>query len=136
MVGPAYNPISGGHHSSTSARVDIAIDNNGTWSDAFQFGEPTDTTWDLTDQTFELDVKLNRYSSTALLQLTTGNGKIVTDDVVQRVIHFNVSAADIQAALNPGRYVYDLIMLNGSSPAVRVPLMHGDLIVTQGVTYP
>jgi hypothetical protein len=123
-------------HSATSARTDLSIDNNGTWIDAFQFGDPTDTSWNLIGQTFELDVQRNPYDLVPLLSLSTGNNRIVTDDVYQRIIHFVVSPTDIQAALPPGTYVYDLVMVDGSVPPVRVPLMHGKLIVGQGVTYP
>jgi hypothetical protein len=121
-------------HSQTSAQVDIAIDNNGTWADAFQFGQPGDTTWTLTGQSFECDVQRNPYDLVPLLSATTANTRIIIDDVVQRVIHFNVAATDIQANLPPGLYVYDLVMVDGSN--VRTPLMHGSLQVTQGVTYP
>ena len=121
-------------HSVTSARVDLRIDNNGTWMDAFQFGKPGDTTWTLTGQTFEMDVQLNPYDTVPLMSLTTANGRIVVDDVVQRVIHLLADADDIQANLRPGSYVYDLVMVDGAG--VRVPLMHGSLEVTQGVTYP
>lgn len=120
-------------HSATSARVDLQIDNNGTWMDAFQFGKPGDTTWTLDDQTFEVDVQLSPYGI-SLLSLTTANGRILIDDPAQRVIHFLVPAADIQAAVEPGWYVYDLVMVDALG--VRVPLMHGELQVTQGVTYP
>jgi hypothetical protein len=121
-------------HSSTSAQVDLAIDNNGTWSDAFQFGTPGDTTWTLEGQTFELDVQRTPYDLVPLLHMDSAGGQIIIDDVIQRVIHFNVPAANIQAALDPGDYVYDLVMVDGAN--VRVPLMHGTLEVTQGVTYP
>jgi hypothetical protein len=120
-------------HSSTSARVDIKIDDNGTWSDAFRFGKPDDTTWTLTGQSFELDVQLDPYGI-SLLSLTMTNGRIVVDDPVQRVIHFKVDPADIQSALDPGWYVYDLVMIDVASD-VRVPLMHGELQVVHGVTY-
>jgi hypothetical protein len=123
-------------HGATSARVELVIDNNGTWSDAFMFGEEGDTTWSLTGQGFELDVQRNPYDTVPLLSLSVVNGRIIIDDVVQRVIHFNVPAADIQAALQPGVYVYDLVMVSISSPSIRVPLMHGSLTVVQGVTYP
>lgn len=122
-------------HSVTSARVDLQIDNNGTWMDAFQFGEPEDTTWTLEGQSFELDVQLNPYDLTPLLSLSVTNGRIFIDDVVQRVIHLNVDPDDIQANLRPGKYVYDLVMVDIATN-VRVPLMHGTLAVTQGVTYP
>lgn len=121
-------------HSVTSARVDLRIDNNGTWMDAFQFGEPDDTTWTLDGQSFELDVQRTPYDAVPLLSLSTTDGRIVVDDLIQRVIHFNVDPDDIQSALRPGEYVYDLVMVDGSD--VRVPLMHGKLFVQQGVTYP
>jgi hypothetical protein len=121
-------------HSVTSARVDLRIDDNGTWSDAFQFGEPTDTTWTLDGQSFELDVQLSPYDTMPLLSLSTDSGRIVVDDVIQRVIHFNVAPTDIQAALKPGTYIYDLVMVDGSD--VRVPLMHGQLFVSRGITFP
>ena len=123
----------GTKHSTTSAKVDLAIDNNGTWSDAFQFGDPDDLTWTLTDTIFELDVQRNPFDLVPLLTLTSSNGRIITDDVVQRVIHFNVPAVDIQANLTPGVYVYDLVMVDING--VRTPLMHGAVTVTQGVTY-
>ena len=121
-------------HSVTSARVDMCIDNNGTWSDAFQFGYPTDTTWTLENQTFSMDVQLNQYDTTPQLSLTTANNRIIVDDVIQRVIHFNVLAADIQTNLEPGTYVYDLVMV--ATDGTRVPMMHGSVTVSQGVTYP
>ena len=123
-------------HSVTSARVDLRIDDNGTWQDAFQFGNPADATetWTLDGMKFELDVQLNRYDAVPLLSLSTDNGRIITDDAVQRVIHFNVTPDDLQAGLRPGAYVYDLVMVDASD--TRVPLMHGSLFVSQGVTYP
>jgi hypothetical protein len=122
-------------HSSTSAQVDMSVDNNGTWSDAFQFGTIGDPTWTLVNQSFECDVQRNAYDQVPLLSLSTANGRIMVDDVVQRVIHFNVPADDIQAALSPGVYVYDLVMVD-TVTSVRVPLMHGKFTITQGVTYP
>jgi hypothetical protein len=123
-------------HSVTSADVDLQIDNNGTWMDAFQFGQPGDFSWTLLGQTFEMNVQRNPYDATPLLQMSVTNGRIIVDDVNQRVIHFNVSPSDIQANLRPGVYVYDLVMLDGSIPPLRVLLMHGNVTVTQGVTYP
>jgi hypothetical protein len=126
-------------HSSTSAPTNLVIDNNSTWMDAFRFGKEGDTTWTLDNQGFELDVQLTPYDTVPLLSLSTSNGRIIVDDTVQRVIHFNVAPADIQASLRPGTYVYDLVMVDESSPsppATRVLFMHGKLTVSQGVTYP
>jgi hypothetical protein len=124
-----------GPHSSTSARVDLQIDNNGTWEDAFQFGEPEDRTWSLEGQSFELDVQRNAYDVEPLLSLSTANARILTADPVKRVIYFRVDPVDIQNQLKPGMYVYDLVMIDDMTD-IRVPLMHGMLQVAQGVTYP
>lgn len=129
-------PTDGCNHSVTSAHVDLQIDNNGTWQDAFQFGEPLDTTWTLTGQTFSMDVQLSAYDTVPLLHMSSATGQIIIDDVIQRVIHFNVAPTVLQTSLTPGSYVYDLVMLDGSTPPIRVPLMHGALFVNQGITYP
>jgi len=121
-------------HSVTAANVDLRIANNVTWMDAFQFGYPNDTTWTLQGQSFKLDVQRDQYDTTPLLTLSTSDGRIIVDDVLQRVIHFNVAPADIQTALSPGTYVYDLVMFDGSGNSVG--MMYGTLEVVQGVTYP
>lgn len=118
----------------TAARVDITLPNNATWEDAFKFGTDGDTTWDFVGQSFRLDVKGNRNDTIALMTLSTAAGSIVVDDVVQRVLHFNVPDTDIVAALHVGDYVYDLIMFDASFPSIRVRLMRGDICVTQGIT--
>jgi hypothetical protein len=123
-------------HSVTSAHQDWEVDNNGTWMDAVQFGTPEGYEWNFEGQTFEMDVQRNRYDTVPLLQMSTTNGRIVIDDIYQRVLHFNVAPDDLQTSLKPGTYVYDLVMVDGSNPALRVPLLHGTVEVTQGVTYP
>jgi len=119
----------------TSAQLDMTITNNGTWSDAVQFGAPSGYSWNLNGQSFEMDVQRDRYDEIPLLQLSTANGRIVVADAMQRVIYFNVEPLDIQNSLKPGIYVYDLVMVSTSTPPVRVPLLHGSVVVTQGVTY-
>lgn len=118
----------------TSALVDMVIQQNATWEDAFQFGVTGDTSWTFTGQSFILEVKADRDDAVALLTLSTANGRIVVDSVSLRVLHFLVADAVIQAALKPATYVYDMIMFDGSVPSVRVPLMHGSVTVCQGVT--
>ena len=120
-------------HSVTSAHVDLAIDNNGTWSDAFQFGETEDLTWTLNNQSFSLDVQLNYYDPVPKLSVTSADGEIIIADPIQRVIYLNIPPYAIQAALQPGMYVYDLVMIDGVT-GVHVPLMHGTVEVAQGVT--
>lgn len=118
----------------TSAFAELVIQDNATWNDAFQFGDPTDTTWSFTGQTFRLDIKASADDTSALLSSTSGGGQIVVDSPTLRVLHMNVPESAIVAALPAAEYVYELMMIDGSSPAVRVPLMHGPITVQHGVT--
>ena len=112
----------------------MALPNNTTFEDAFQFGVPGDTSWSFTGQHFNADIKGNTNSPTPLLSLSSLSGSIVVDDAVNRILHFNVPDTTIQSSLPVGEYVYDLVMIDGSSPPIRVALMIGKLIVCQGVT--
>lgn len=120
--------------SSTAAIVAITIANTVTFQEAFQFGLATDVSWSFVGQGFKSEVKASRDDTAALVTWGTATGTIVVDDVNQRVLHYNVSEAALQAALPVGEYVYDLVMFDGSVPPVRVLLMQGKLCVTQGVT--
>lgn len=118
----------------TSAFENIFISNNATWQDAFQFGKAGDTTWSFTGMSFKSEVKVLNTDTAPLLTAQSSDGSIVVDDVVQRVLHFNVPDTAIQAALPVGEYVYDLIMIDTSTPPIRTQLMQGKLVVRQGVT--
>ncbi len=119
----------------TAARVDMVISNNATWQDAFQFGTSGDTSWSFVGQSFFVDVKGTRDDPAPLLALSTNAGTIVVDDVVLRVLHFNVDDSEILSSLpiteDCEPYVYDLVMVNGNT---RVVLMWGKIYVEQGVT--
>jgi len=119
----------------TAACVDIYASRNATLQDAFQFDDATDTSWSFTGMTFEMEVKASRDDTVALLELTSGAGEIVVDDVTLRVLHLNVDKAALQAALPAGEYVYDLVMIDPApTPDVITLLMQGRLFVKQGVT--
>jgi|SRR5712664_1362420 len=118
----------------TSAAVDIVAPNNATLMDAFQFGTAGDTSWSFTGQSFIMEVKASSDDPTGIATFSTSGGTVITDDVVQRILHLNVPKATILASLPVGAYVYDLVMFDASVPPVRVLLMQGNFIVTQGVT--
>lgn len=123
----------------TSARVNFKISNDATWNDAIQFGALADgTEWVFpAGSTFLMEVKRNRFDTSALLSLTTANGRIVTIDATQRIIQFNVAITDILANLPPGEYVYSFILNDPiTTPAQRTQLMHGEICVGQGPSYP
>lgn len=118
----------------TSAIVNIATQDNVTLQDAFQFGTPGDTSWSLVGMSFTMEVKASRDDITPLIELTSGAGQIIVDDVVQRVVHLNVPDTAIQASLPVATYVYDFIMYDTSVPPIRTVLMQGRLYVSKGVT--
>lgn len=118
----------------TSAFIDIVTQTNVTWEDAFQFGVSGDTSWSFNGQAFRLDIKGNKTQTAPLLSISSNAGQIIIDDPVNRILHMNVPEALFAPALIPGEYVYDLIMYDGSTPPIRVALMHGKFTVREGVT--
>lgn len=118
----------------TAAIVNIFTQDNVTLQDAFQFGTPGDTSWSLTGMAFTMEVKASRDDITPLIELTSGGGQIIVDDVVQRVVHLNVPDTAIQSSLPVATYVYDFIMHDASVPPIRTVLMQGRLYVSKGVT--
>jgi|SRR5580658_1156095 hypothetical protein len=117
------------------ARVNMTIQNNQTWQDAFQLGTPGDTSWSFVNQNFRVDLKADPLSPQPLLTCTSVNGYIVVDDPINRVLNFNVPESVFAAAnMVPGLYHYDLIMYDNSSPPIRVPLMRGKLRIQLGIS--
>lgn len=121
----------------SSANADIITAKNATFNEAYQFDPPvagvTGPAWTLSPN-FRMDVKAYYNQAVALVSFTTAAGQIVVDDAVQRTIHFNVPETVISGPLVPGTYIYDLIMYDNSVPPIRIPVMHGKFIVTDGVT--
>lgn len=114
-------------------KVDISIENNVFWTDAFQFGDVDDFTWSFTGQTFAMDLKSQRSDITPVFSLTSGGGTIVVDDATLRVLHFYVADTVIRSSIPNGCYYYDLVMIDSVS-GLREPLMYGSVEVGQGVT--
>lgn len=116
-------------------KVDIAIDTNLWWTDAFQFGDPADFTWSLAGKNFFLSIKQDDAGTTpALLALTSAAGQIVVLDPVNRIIAMAVTDLVIRSALAaPNQYVYDLIMVDAVTGQTD-GLMYGNLQVNTGIT--
>lgn len=122
----------------SSAFIQISTQNNETFQDAFQFDPPvpgvTGPAWSLAGMSFELGIKGNKEQDETLITLTSASGQIVVDDPVNRILHMNVPDTVLNAALVPGVYVYDFVMIDTSVPPIRTVLMHGQIKYGLGVT--
>lgn len=126
-------PLCKVEHPPSSAHVKIVTANNASFADAFQFDDADDTSWNFSSKTFRMDVKGNPEQDAALISFTSGAAQIVVDDVTLRILHFNVADTVLRAALVPGSYFFDLIMVD-SITTVRTALMHGEFVLTDGIT--
>ena len=107
----------------------------------------TGPAWNFSGQNFRVDIKGNAGQQLPLLSVdngVSGSSLIIVDDYANRILHFNVSEAVLSGAtaatgatgtgLIPGDYVYDFVMYDNSSPPIRVVLMNGKFVVTNGIT--
>ena len=94
-----------------------------------------------------MDIKGNAGQPLPLLSVDNGvpgSNTIIVDDYANRILHFNVPEAVLAgetgatgvtgAGLIPGDYVYDFVMYDNSNPPIRVVLMNGRFVVTNGIT--
>ena len=140
-------------HGPSSARVDLEVQDNETFQDAFQFDPqgPSGPTgcyggyeypwygcsgpqWSLSGMHFRLDIKRTSNDAVALLSFTSDAGQIIVDDVTNRILHFDVPEATLTAVLTPGAYVFDFVMYDGSTPPIRTVLMHGKFVLGHGIS--
>src|ERR1019366_9510639 len=82
----------------TAADVDIFIQDNATFQDAFKFLPPVGGALNLTGMSFTMAVKASRDDSVALVTFTSPT-QIVTADAVNCIINFNVVDTTIQLDL-------------------------------------
>ena len=111
-----------------STRLDLIIDQGATWRRTVRWtsdGSPVN----LTGATARMQLRQQFTDPTPAIDLTTGNGVTVTGGLGTISI---VITATATAALNPGRYVYDLDVTNGTGDVTR--LLYGWATVTPEVT--
>ncbi len=117
-------------------RVDIGVASNSWWDDSFQYGDPEDQTWTLTNKSFYCSIKVNDSVSTpVLVTFSTGGGTILVTDAVNRIITMNVTDIALRAALPsvPYTYVYDLLMVDNVTGQTDV-LQYGIFQFSTGMT--
>ena len=65
---------------------------------------------------------------------TGGTGSvIVVDDPINRILHSDVPES-VLAVLVPGSYLFDFVMIDGSTPPIRTMLMQGKFVLQEGIT--
>ena len=117
------------------ASVAITTKNNVWFVPAWRFGVVGDTSWSFTGKHFLCDFKSDPSNDTPELSLSSiGSPQtIFVLDAVNRLLQFAVTDITLRAAMDPGVYQFDLIMVDDAT-GERTPLLVGALTVTQGVT--
>lgn len=116
------------------AKVDLIVQNNQTFNYAFSFGDPLDASWSFDHQDLYMDIKRDAADETPVMSLNSlSPATILIIDSATRSIAFNVDDDDLRAALESDTYKYDLMMVDRTTGET-VPLMGGDIKITEGVT--
>ncbi len=111
-----------------SAKHNLVCEQAATFT--FQFVIKTgNTPWDLTNYDVTMTIRPFVGSNETTLLATNANGRIAVGTTNGQVT-VTLSSA-LTGAIDPGRYVYDLILDSGS---VVTRLLEGKFVVTAGVT--
>jgi hypothetical protein len=108
---------------------DILIEQGATFSQVITYKE-AGVAVNLTGYTARMQVRATLESATALIELTTANGRIALGGAAG-TITLTISATD-SAALTAGRGVYDLELVSGSGIVTR--LLQGVATISRNVT--
>mgnify|MGYP000629649786 FL=1 len=117
------------------ARYNFRVFQGQTWNDTIAFtNDADDTPIDLTGFTARMQVRADITDANVILELTTGNGKLVIATPANGQLQFNVSATDMAAL--PCNYdyqawPYDLELVNGSVVSRK---LEGMVIISPEVT--
>jgi hypothetical protein len=108
----------------------ITCDQGATLQKSISWTDSANNPYNLTGYSARMQVRATAASSTVLLELTTGNGRITVGSTEYNV-NLLVSAA-ITDGLTPGLYVYDLEIVSPSGTVDRI--LEGNFKVKIGVT--
>lgn len=108
---------------------DILIEQGATFSQVITYKE-SGVAINLTGYTARMQVRATLEAATALIELTTANGRITLGGSAG-TITITISATD-SAALTAGRGVYDLELVSGSGIVTR--LLQGVATISRNVT--
>jgi len=118
-----------------TAKVTFPQPNNAWLLLAFRFGTQGDTSWSFVGKHFLCDFKADPGQDDADLATSSiGSPQtILVLDTVNRILQFNLTDHQLRAALEPGPYSFDMIMVDDVT-GERDVLMTGVMTLTQGVT--
>lgn len=110
---------------------DIQFRQGTTWRKSFTWKQGNGTPVDLTGCTAAVDVRLTEFSATAVIELTTENGRIAIDGPAGKVT-LSLTAAET-AAIRALEYRYDLDIYD-VDPTRKTTLMTGEFAITKEIT--
>ena len=114
-------------HIVVGSRVDLNVTDNADWLLQLRFVDDDGVAYDMSSDSFKMDVKTDVEEATPSLELTSGGGEIDDTDADDGLLIVTIE----KAALAAGSYVYDLIRVTGSAEEY---LCGGFLAVNKGVT--
>lgn len=132
------------------------FDPTGPTGTSFVPNTGTGPAWTLTGQNFRFNIKSNWLQSQPLMTIDsgpTGQQMIIIQDVNSRIISTQVpdtvlfgsawpgGVTGVTGATGPGlipgcEYYYDLVMYDGSTPPIKIQLMHGKFALFVGTGNP
>lgn len=112
---------------SSAAQYDFRADQGSTLSKVFTYQDSTGTPVDLTGYSARMQLRTEPDSTTVILELTTGNGRISLGGVAG-TITLDVLATDMTFY---GTYVYDLELVTGTTVT---SLIYGQIVIRPEVT--
>lgn len=115
--------------------INFQVSTNEDWRDNIllvtDFGESSETAFDLSDSSFLMHLRQSPEAQRIDLLLSTDNGRIVIDDPATGLISFDVEQ-EVVEGLNPGVYVHDIVWIMADDR--KVNLASGTVTVYLGVT--
>lgn len=108
---------------------DFEAAQNATFRQRVRLGEDGDESWDFTGATFKMEVR-GKSGGAVVLQLTDGNGKIISINSETRLLELVVTAGEM-ATRPAGPFLYDLLVTQGADTKVR---MRGRFAIVPNIT--
>lgn len=111
--------------------MELQLRTNADLRDSYRLMTDGETGFDLDGWALKAQVRRRREAVTVLAEWSTANGRIVVDGSVPGLFGFDVDRREIELALPPGSYLWDLTLQKDDIDLVPV---EGTLTVVKGIT--